>query len=108
MSIIVSRPIFNIRANYVEIFVKISAYSGFSRWKMYFCANLHQNLYEIGGSIFGIFNPKGNVYNGAEADFDSCQFKRSANSGFSRWKMYVCTNLSQNPLRRRVRHFRHF
>ena len=66
MSINVSRPIFNIRA--VEIFVKISAYSGFSRWKMYLCTNLYQNLYEGGWNIFGIFNPWSNVYNGIQAD----------------------------------------
>ena len=40
----VSRPIFDKRANYVERFVKISGYSEFSRWKMYLCTNLSQNL----------------------------------------------------------------
>ena len=35
MSIMVSRQIFDIRANYVERFVKSSGYSEFSRWKMY-------------------------------------------------------------------------
>ena len=44
MSIMVSRQIFDIRANYVERFVKSSGYSEFSRWKMYVCTNLSQNL----------------------------------------------------------------
>ena len=42
------RSIFDIRANYVEIFVEISAYSELSRLKMFLCANLSQNLYEVG------------------------------------------------------------
>ena len=34
--------------------------------------------------------------------------KGQHHSGFSRWKMFLCTNLSQNPLRRRVRTFSAF
>ena len=48
MSTIVSRPIFDKHANYVERFVKISGYSEFSRWKMYLCTNLSQNLCDGG------------------------------------------------------------
>ena len=48
MSIMVSRRIFDIRANYVERFVKTSGYSEFSRWKMYLCTNLSQNLCDGG------------------------------------------------------------
>ena len=44
MSIMMSRRIFVIRANYVERFVKILGYSEFSRWIMYVCPNLCQNL----------------------------------------------------------------
>ena len=44
----VSRPIFDKRANYVERFVKRSGYSEFSRWKMYLCTNLSQNLCDGG------------------------------------------------------------
>ena len=44
MSTMGSRPIFDKRANYVERFVRISGYSEFSRWKMYVCPNLSQNL----------------------------------------------------------------
>ena len=44
MSTMVSRRIFDKRANYVERFVKRSGYSEFSRWKMYLCTNLSQNL----------------------------------------------------------------
>ena len=48
MSTMVSRPIFDKHANYVERFVKISGYSEFSRWKMYLCTNLSQNLCDGG------------------------------------------------------------
>ena len=68
MPTMLSRSIFDIRANYVARFVKISSYRGFSRWKMYLCTNLYQNLYEGGWNIFGIFNPWNNVYNGIQAD----------------------------------------
>ena len=44
MSIMVSRQIFDKRANYVERFVKISGYSEFSRRKMFLCTNLSQTL----------------------------------------------------------------
>ena len=44
----VSRPIFDIRADYVERVVKTSAYSEFSSWTMFLCANLSQNIYEGG------------------------------------------------------------
>ena len=37
------RSIFDIRVNYVEILVKISAYSELSRLKMFLCPNLSQN-----------------------------------------------------------------
>ena len=43
-----SRRIFDIRANYVERLVKISGYSEFSRWKMVLCSNLSQNLCDGG------------------------------------------------------------
>ena len=42
--IMVSRRIFGKCANYVERFVIRSGYSEFSRWKMYLCINLSQNL----------------------------------------------------------------
>ena len=42
------RSIFDIRVNYVEIFVKISAYSELSRLKMFLCPNLSQNPYKGG------------------------------------------------------------
>ena len=48
MSTMLLRSIFDIRANYVEIFVEISAYNELSRLKMFLCANLSQNLYEVG------------------------------------------------------------
>ena len=48
MSTMVSRPIFDIRADYVERVVKTSAYSEFSRLKKFLCPNLPQNLYEVG------------------------------------------------------------
>ena len=48
MSIMVSRRIFYIRSNYVERFVKFLGYSEFSRWKMYVCTNLSQNLCDGG------------------------------------------------------------
>ena len=54
MSTMVSRPIFDKRANYVERFVKRSGYSEFSRWKMYLCTNLSQNL-AMEGEIFWAF-----------------------------------------------------
>ena len=44
MSTMVSRRIFDKRANYVERFVKRSGYSEFSKWKMYLCTNLSQYL----------------------------------------------------------------
>ena len=65
----VSRPIFDIRADYVERVVKSSAYSDFSSWTMFLCANLSQNLYEGGWNMFVIFNPWSNVYNGVQIDF---------------------------------------
>ena len=48
LSTMVSRRIFDKRANYVERFVKTSGYSEFSRWKMYICTNLSQNLCDGG------------------------------------------------------------
>ena len=48
MSTMVSRPILDKHANYVERFVKISGYSEFSSWKMYLCTNLSQNLCDGG------------------------------------------------------------
>ena len=48
MSTMVSRRIFDKRANYEERFVKISGYSEFPRWKMYICTNLSQNLRDGG------------------------------------------------------------
>ena len=48
MSTMVSRPIFDKHANYVERFVKRSGYSEFSMWKMYLCTNLSQNLCDGG------------------------------------------------------------
>ena len=48
MSTMVSRVIFDIRADYGESLVKISAYSEFSSWTMFLCANLSQNIYEGG------------------------------------------------------------
>ena len=48
MSTMVTRRIFDKRANYGERFVKISGYSEFSRWKMYLCTNLSQNLCDGG------------------------------------------------------------
>ena len=39
---------FLINANYVERFVIKSGYSEFSRWKMYLCTNLSQNLCDGG------------------------------------------------------------
>ena len=53
MSTMVSRPIFDKRANYVERFVKRSGYSEFSRWKMYLCTNLKISAME--GEIFCAF-----------------------------------------------------
>ena len=47
-SIMMSRRIFDIRANYVERFVKSSGYSEFSSWKMVLCTNLSQNLCDGG------------------------------------------------------------
>ena len=70
MSTMVSRPIFDKHANYVERFVKISGYSELSRWKMYLCTNLSQNLGDGGVKYFcAFFNPWNNVYNGVETDF---------------------------------------
>ena len=69
MSTMVPRPIFDKHANYVERFVKRSGYSEFSRWKMYLCTNLSQNLCDEGWNILCIFNPWNNVYNGVETDF---------------------------------------
>ena len=54
MSTMVSKRIFDKRANCVERFVKISGYSEFSRGKMYFCTNLPQNLCDE-GEIFRPF-----------------------------------------------------
>ena len=48
MSTMVSRPIFDIRADYVERVVNTSANSEFSSWTMFLCAKLSQNLYEGG------------------------------------------------------------
>ena len=48
MSTIFSRWIFDKRDNYVERFVKSSGYSEYSRWKMYICTNLYQNLCDGG------------------------------------------------------------
>ena len=53
-SIMVPRRIFDIRANYVERFVKISGYSEFSRWKVYICTNLSQ-ISAMEGEIFWPF-----------------------------------------------------
>ena len=69
ISTMVSRRIFDKCANYVERFVIISGYSEFSRWKMYICTNLTQNLCGGGWNILGIFNLWNNVYNGVVADF---------------------------------------
>ena len=48
MSTMVSKWIFDKRANCVERFVKISVYSEYSRWKKYICTNLSQNLCDGG------------------------------------------------------------
>ena len=48
MSTMVSSRVFDICANYVERFVIRSGYSEFSRWKMYVCTNLSQNLCDGG------------------------------------------------------------
>ena len=48
MSTMLSRPIFDKCANYVERFVIRSGYSEFSSWKMYICTNLSQNLCDGG------------------------------------------------------------
>ena len=48
MSIMVSRRIFDKRANYIERFVIRSGYNEFSRWKMYLFTNLSQNLCDGG------------------------------------------------------------
>ena len=48
MSRMVSRRTFDKCANYVERFVIRSGYSEFSRWKMYLCTNLSQNLCDVG------------------------------------------------------------
>ena len=48
MSTMVSKRIFDKRANCVERFVKISVYSEYSRWKKYICTNLSQNLCDGG------------------------------------------------------------
>ena len=55
MSTMVSRRIFDKRANYVERFVKILGYSEFSMWKMYICTNLSQNLQRWRVKYFGHF-----------------------------------------------------
>ena len=54
MSIMVSRWIFDIRANYVERFVIISGYCEFSRRKMYLSTNLSQ-ISTMEGELFGAF-----------------------------------------------------
>ena len=54
MSIMVSRWIFDIRANYVERFVIISGYSEFSRRKMYLSTNLSQ-ISTMEGELFWAF-----------------------------------------------------
>ena len=84
MSTMVSRPIFDIRADYVERVVNASANSEFSSWTMFLCANLSQNLYEGGWNMFVIFNPWSNVYNCIEADYVEIFGKISAYSEFSR------------------------
>ena len=43
---------FDKRDNYVERFVN-SGYSEFSRWRMYICTNLSQNLCDGGRNILG-------------------------------------------------------
>ena len=57
MSIMRSRRIFDIRANYVKRFVKISGYIEFSRWKMYIFNNLSPDLSDGGVKYFGHFYP---------------------------------------------------
>ena len=69
MSTMVSRRIFDKCANYVERFVMRSGYCAFSRWKMYLCNNLSQNLCDAGWNILGIFNFWSNVYNGGGGGF---------------------------------------
>ena len=55
MSTMVSRRIFDKRANYVERFVIMSGYSEFSRWTMYLCTNLSQNPLRWSGKYFWHF-----------------------------------------------------
>ena len=100
MSTIVFRRIFDKCANYVEIFVIRSGYSEFSRWKMYF-APIYLKISAMESEIFWAFLILGTI----SAIFLSRIFykcanyverfvKRSGYCEFSRWKMYLSTNLS--------------
>ena len=70
MSIMVSRRIFDKRANYVERFVKILGYSGIFQCGKCTFAPICLKISAMEGEIFwGSFTRCNNVYNGVEADF---------------------------------------
>ena len=98
----VCRRIFDKRANYVERFVTKSGKSEFSRWKMYF-APICLKISAMEGEIFWAFLILGTMSTmvsrrifDKRANYVERFVKISGYSEFSRWKMYLCTNLSQN------------
>ena len=115
MSTMVSKRIFDKRANYGGRIVIISEYSEFSRWKMYFCINLYSKSLLWSLKYFGHVLFFGTISTmvprrifGKCANYVERFVARWGYSKFSRWKKYLCTNLSQNLLRWRVKYFWHF
>ena len=102
MSTIVSRWIFDKRANYVERFVNRLDIANFQGEKCTF-ASIYLKISAMEGEIFYAFFILATMStNVSRRKFDKCAnyverfVIRSGYSEFSRWKMYLCTNLSQN------------
>ena len=101
VSIMVSRRIFDIRDNYVERFVKNRDIASFQGGK-YIFAPTCLKISAMEGEIFWAFLILGTMsIMVSEWIFDIRSnyverfVKFSGYSEFSRWKMYLCTNLSQ-------------
>ena len=102
MSTIVSRWIFDKRANYVERFVNRLDIANFQGGKCTF-ASIYLKISAMEGEIFYAFFILAIMSTiVSRRNFDKCAnyverfVIRSGYSEFSRWKMYLCTNLSQN------------
>ena len=94
--------IFDKRANYVEIFVKILCIANFLGGEYTF-APIYLRIFAMEGEIFWAFLILGTMSTTVHkrifdkrANYVERLVKCSGNSELSRLKMYICTNLSQN------------